>query len=558
MRDQFRSIALLIGIISLGLLACDLGALSAGKPTTIITSPPSGSQFREGDDVAIQSTSTDSAGIVRVELAVDSNVVRTDSAPTPQVSFSQVQTWKATPGNHTVTVRAFNASGNASEPAAISISVRSASGATPGQTAAPPVQSPPAVTTGTIPTSTVAAGGTPSATAVGACTNLSAFVADVTVPDGTSLAAGQTFNKIWRLRNSGTCTWGPGYQLVFAGGEAMTTTNAAVVPSTAPGATADLLIPMTAPAAPGVHTGRWQLKNPAGQLFGIQVNVTINTVTAPPTQPPSSSCVGNPAIASFTAQPTTIAVGQSATLSYGLVSNADSAEIDPGIGGVTTPGSVVVTPTVTTVYTMTARCGANTRTAQVTVTVTPGGTPSAMVLDLVASAPSATWYSGANDLASGYLTWGDPANENATNPQGFMRWSNSVKLEDGSTVARALEMRPKTGDNGFIVGIYSIPTVVQPGTHFKARYGFANGATGKVEFIMGLVIGGTPSGGGNQIRLFQVTKQPTGSLLSADYDLTSYIPQATGQTMQIFLHVVAANPGGAQDSAMWIAPRLEK
>ena len=50
-------------------------------------------------------------------------------------------------------------------------------------------------------------------------------------------------------------------------------------------------------------------------------------------------------------------------------SNADNAQIDNGIGGVTTPGSTTVSPTSTTTYTITASCGSTTQTAQVTIYV---------------------------------------------------------------------------------------------------------------------------------------------------------------------------------------------
>lgn len=57
------------------------------------------------------------------------------------------------------------------------------------------------------------------------------------------------------------------------------------------------------------------------------------------------------------------------TLSWGAVTNAQSAEIDQGIGGIATPGTHTFTATSTKTYTLTARCGANTATRQVTVTV---------------------------------------------------------------------------------------------------------------------------------------------------------------------------------------------
>lgn len=139
----FRPVTLILLIASLGLLACDVTTLvsgGGGKPTVSIQAPANGSVFREGEDVAVQSTSKDSAGIVRVELSIDGAAVHSDTPPVPQgqVSFTLLQTWKATPGTHTLSVRAFNASGAASDPALVSITVAPAS--TAGSTPAPTSQ----------------------------------------------------------------------------------------------------------------------------------------------------------------------------------------------------------------------------------------------------------------------------------------------------------------------------------------------------------------------------------------------------------------------------------
>ncbi len=102
------------------LLFCALGLAAAcslaPKPVIVLSSPPHGSQFQEGEDVAFQSTATDSTGVTRVDLMVDGIVVRTDPSPNPQgqSSFTLIQTWKATPGNHTISVRAANCLRNAS------------------------------------------------------------------------------------------------------------------------------------------------------------------------------------------------------------------------------------------------------------------------------------------------------------------------------------------------------------------------------------------------------------------------------------------------------------
>jgi next-to-BRCA1 protein 1 len=45
------------------------------------------------------------------------------------------------------------------------------------------------------------------------------FVQDVTIFDGTELAPGTQFTKIWRLRNSGTFSWPKSTQLVHVGGD---------------------------------------------------------------------------------------------------------------------------------------------------------------------------------------------------------------------------------------------------------------------------------------------------------------------------------------------------
>ena len=57
----------------------------------------------------------------------------------------------------------------------------------------------------------------------------------------------------------------------------------------------------------------------------------------------------------------------STTLNWGPVTNADHVEVNPGIGEVSTPGSFTISPTGTTVYTLTAQCGSQTATAQVRI-----------------------------------------------------------------------------------------------------------------------------------------------------------------------------------------------
>jgi hypothetical protein len=104
-----------------------------------------------------------------------------------------------------------------------------------------------------------------------------------------------------------------------------------------------------------------------------RVTVVVNQAQPPPPQPPV--CPGPPVIASFVANPSTITAGQSSTLSWGAVTNATSAVIDPDIGGVPTPGSSTVSPGTTRTYTLTATgCGGTVR-KQVTIVVNPAPPP---------------------------------------------------------------------------------------------------------------------------------------------------------------------------------------
>ncbi len=88
--------------------------------------------------------------------------------------------------------------------------------------------------------------------------------------------------------------------------------------------------------------------------------------TMPPSQAPPE---GAPAIAFFTAEPTTIEKSQPSQLRWS-VKNATSIQIDHGIGEISPNGRRAVYPTATTTYTLTASGpGGATQVASATVTV---------------------------------------------------------------------------------------------------------------------------------------------------------------------------------------------
>ena len=370
----------------LALLGCQSLNGGGNKPSIIINSPPSGSSFHVGDDVQVQSTATDSQGITRVELQVDGNTVRVDPSPVAQgqAQFSIIQKWKASgAGTHNLLVRAYNSSG-ASSDAGLTITIAEAVAVALTDTPTIPTVTPAVVTSpATLPSptntqvpslpTTVPQTNTPTPTP---CTPNSQFVADLTIPDGTTVQPGSSFVKTWRVLNNGTCAWDSSYSVAFLGGTAFVL-GAAPIPPAAPGAVVDVSLTMSSPTTYGSFSGSWRFRAPDGTYFGTNLT-TVITVPNPNPPPVSNTPAptatntplpGAPHIASFTCSPCTIAAGSTATLNWGMVSNATSASIDQGIGDITTPGQMNVTPGTTTTYTLTANGPGGTSQATVTITV---------------------------------------------------------------------------------------------------------------------------------------------------------------------------------------------
>ncbi|HSB89147.1 MAG TPA: PA14 domain-containing protein [Anaerolineales bacterium] len=107
------------------------------------------------------------------------------------------------------------------------------------------------------------------------CEDAATFVADVTIPDGTWVLAGADFDKVWRLRNSGTCTWTTSYRVAFVSGQNLGSSAATPLLGTvAPGETVDIELPLTAPLTAGTYRGNWMLQNPTGGFFGVGQDAT--------------------------------------------------------------------------------------------------------------------------------------------------------------------------------------------------------------------------------------------------------------------------------------------
>lgn len=156
-------------------------------------------------------------------------------------------------------------------------------------------------------TATPAASATPAAaiTVPANCTTVAILVKDVTIPDGTAVTAGSKFTKTWQLQNAGTCPW-VGFTVVFDSGDRMGAPEKVAVADTAPKATVDVSVDLTAPSADGSYTGNFALHDSAGKAVGIGtyttfwVQITVGSVATPgatgtgsgsPTATPPSSAV---------------------------------------------------------------------------------------------------------------------------------------------------------------------------------------------------------------------------------------------------------------------------
>ncbi len=162
----------------------------------------------------------------------------------------------------------------------------------------------------------------------------------------------------------------------------------------------------------------------SGAVSVTPAQTTTYTVTATGRPGAVSVCnitvtvgAGTPVISSFTATPPSINAGQSSTLEWS-VQNADSVTIST-LGTVPASGTRSVSPTATTVYTLTAtnKSGSTTRTATVTVAAGSGGPtivfPSAIVYttlrDLRLDASGSFSAAGNNPLSFYWTVRGDKA-----------------------------------------------------------------------------------------------------------------------------------------------------
>jgi hypothetical protein len=99
---------------------------------------------------------------------------------------------------------------------------------------------------------------------------------DVNIPDNTIMTPGQDFIKTWKVQNTGTCPWGAGYVLAYAGyDDDMDGQFIAMTEVIQPGQEVEVSVQFQAPDLAGTYLSAWSMRNPAGVFFPQVVFVKI-------------------------------------------------------------------------------------------------------------------------------------------------------------------------------------------------------------------------------------------------------------------------------------------
>ena len=113
-----------------------------------------------------------------------------------------------------------------------------------------------------------------TSTTGGTCLS-SALVSDVTIPDGTEMEPGDSFTKTWEIENTGTCDWNNDFRIKFVGGDMLSSDTTKIRKYVRAGDTANISLPMVAPAGSGSVTSSWQMADDSGNVFGQVFTVQI-------------------------------------------------------------------------------------------------------------------------------------------------------------------------------------------------------------------------------------------------------------------------------------------
>ena len=112
----------------------------------------------------------------------------------------------------------------------------------------------------------------------------SSFQGDVTIPDHTQMKPWEQFQKVWSVKNTGTCTWDEGFYFAATDGPPSMGKNQGPFKIksadrfVAAGQTVSIYVDMYAPGDPGEYVAHWHMFDDTGKAFGSDFTVVINVV----------------------------------------------------------------------------------------------------------------------------------------------------------------------------------------------------------------------------------------------------------------------------------------
>jgi hypothetical protein len=91
------------------------------------------------------------------------------------------------------------------------------------------------------------------------------------IPNNSRFPVEKTFTQMFRLKNTGTCTWNHSYELRFVQGDLLNAGAAIPITNTEipTWGYANVEVKMRAPGKPGHYKGYWMIKSDTGKLFGV-------------------------------------------------------------------------------------------------------------------------------------------------------------------------------------------------------------------------------------------------------------------------------------------------
>jgi hypothetical protein len=241
-------------LTSLALAGCAGATPAPSQPKIVLLAPVEGARFNSGEAINVSVSAVSNAKVQTIIVTLGGQEVERRAINPPELAVTlSMLVSGGPPGRQALSVVALDAAGVRSEAATVNVQL--------GELLAP-TSAPDAAA--------------PSAPSTTACALAADYVADTSIPDGTQIQAGANFVKTWRMRNTSTCDWPAGYRLQFVQDEPMSKdqTGDALGP-VAQGQEFEASVQLKAPAAKGVYTSTWRLRDNTGATFGNRVYVSI-------------------------------------------------------------------------------------------------------------------------------------------------------------------------------------------------------------------------------------------------------------------------------------------